>query len=72
MAVMRKQIIQNGNGREQQGSSTRSVHGGAERQKAHNSLTTPIVQTATYTFRDTQELIDYMESKTWGDGAERG
>lgn len=54
------------------GSSTRAVHGGAQRQKAYHSLTTPIVQTATYTFRDTQELIDFMESKTWGDGEERG
>jgi cystathionine gamma-synthase len=54
------------------GSSTRAVHGGAQRQKAYHSLTTPVVQTATYTFRDTQELIDFMESKTWGDGEERG
>ena len=54
-----------------QGSSTRAVHGGAQRRKAFNSLNTPIVQTATYTFRDTQELIDYMERKTWGDGDDR-
>jgi cystathionine gamma-synthase len=52
--------------------STRAVHGGMSRNKPFNSLTTPIVQTATYTFRDTQELIDFMESKTWGDGSERG
>jgi cystathionine gamma-synthase len=50
------------------GSSTRSVHGGTQRRKAFNSLHTPIVQTATYTFNDTQELIDFMEHKTWGDG----
>lgn len=55
----------------EQGSSTRSVHGGAQRRKAFNSLNTPIVQTATYTFRDTQELIDYMERKTWGDDDDR-
>ncbi len=53
------------------GSSTRAVHGGEQRRKAFGSLTTPIVQTATYTFRDTQELIDFMESKTWGDGDDR-
>jgi cystathionine gamma-synthase len=53
------------------GSSTRAVHGGGQRRKAFGSLTTPIVQTATYTFRDTQELIDFMESKTWGDGDNR-
>jgi cystathionine gamma-synthase len=54
-----------------QGSSTRAVHGGTKRRKAFNSLNTPIVQTATYTFGDTQELIDFMERKTWGDGDDR-
>jgi cystathionine gamma-synthase len=54
-----------------QGVSTRSVHGGASRRKAFNALNTPIVQTATYTFGDTQELIDYMERKIWGDGDDR-
>ncbi len=54
-----------------QGNSTRAVHGGTQRRKAFNSLNTPIVQTATYTFGDTQELIDFMERKTWGDGDDR-
>jgi cystathionine gamma-synthase len=53
------------------GGSTRAVHAGAPRRKAHNALTTPVVQTATYTFNDTQDLIDFMESKTWGDGHDR-
>lgn len=53
------------------GDSTRSVHSGTKRRKAFNALNTPIVQTATYTFGDTQELIDYMERKTWGDGDDR-
>ncbi len=53
------------------GSGTRAVHAGAARRKAHNALNTPIVQTATYTFSDTQDLIDFMESKTWGDGHDR-
>ncbi len=53
------------------GCSTRAVHGGTQRRKAFSALTTPIVQTATYTFKDTQELIDFMESKTWGDGEAR-
>ncbi|MDZ4765491.1 MAG: PLP-dependent aspartate aminotransferase family protein [Chloroflexota bacterium] len=53
------------------GDKTRAVHGGARRQRAFNSLTTPVVQTATYTFRDTQDLIDFMERKTWGDGDDR-
>ncbi|NWF68739.1 MAG: PLP-dependent transferase [Chloroflexi bacterium] len=56
---------------EPQGNSTRAVHDGARRAKAFNALNTPIVQTATYTFRSTQDLIDYMERKTWGDGEER-
>src|SRR5262245_18636439 len=61
----------NGNsaGRNHTGSSTRSVHAGTQRRKAHNSLTTPIIQSATYTFEDSADLIDFMQSKTWGDGA---
>ncbi|MBP6298702.1 MAG: PLP-dependent transferase, partial [Anaerolineae bacterium] len=50
------------------GSSTKAVHAGESRRKAHGSLNTPIVQTATYTFSDTADLVDFMESKTWGDG----
>ncbi len=53
------------------GSSTLSVHGGVQRRKAYHALTQPIVQTATYTFRDTAELVDFMERKTWGDGHDR-
>lgn len=59
------------NDKKTRGNSTRSVHAGTKRTKAHNALTTPIVQTATYTFSSTRDLIDYMESKTWGDGNER-
>lgn len=54
-----------------QGNSTRSVHAGANRQKAHNSLNTPIVQTATYTFENTAALCDFMEKKVWGEGQDR-
>lgn len=50
--------------------STQAVHGGVSRKKAYNSLHTPIVQTATYTFQSTQDLIDFMESKTWGGNGE--
>lgn len=63
--------IENANPGSNHGNSTRAVHGGAKRRKAFNSLNTPIVQTATYTFGDTQELVDFMERKTWGDGDER-
>ena len=64
-------LLPNHDGDEEGGSSTRAVHGGTKRRKAFNSLTNPVVQTATYTFRDTQELIDFMERKTWGDGEDR-
>lgn len=42
-----------------------AVHGGelSGRPKVSDSLTTPIVQTATYTFKNTQELIDYQEGR---------
>jgi len=39
------------------------VHGGEPRPKLGNSLTTPIVQTATYTFADTQELHDHFQRR---------
>ena len=47
------------------GASTRAVHGGerAGRPRVSDSLSTPIVQTATFWFRDTQELIDYQEGR---------
>lgn len=51
-----------------QGSSTRAVHAGTKRTKAHHSLTTPIIQSATYTFENTADLCNFMDSKTWGDG----
>jgi cystathionine gamma-synthase len=44
-------------------SLTPAVHGGAPRHFAHDSLTAPIVQTATYTFANTAELIEFMEGK---------
>lgn len=49
--------------------ATRAVHGSQIEQRAsqpHHSLTTPIIQTATYTFESSADLCDYMESKLWG------
>jgi cystathionine gamma-synthase len=40
---------------------TAAVHGGEPARYAHDSLTLPIVQTATYTFQNTAELVAYME-----------
>ena len=45
------------------GISTLAVHGGEPRPQYGNSLATPIVQTATYTFADTQELCDHFEGR---------
>ena len=46
---------------EKEGFSTQAVHAGEVREKAGNAVTTPIFQTSTYTFRDSHELIEYME-----------
>jgi cystathionine gamma-synthase len=46
---------------EKEGFSTRAVHAGEAREKAGDAVTTPIYQTATYAFRDSRELIEYME-----------
>jgi cystathionine gamma-synthase len=45
------------------GPSTVAVHAGEPRPKPGHSLATPIIQTATYTFADTQELKDHFEGK---------
>ena len=45
------------------GPSTMAVHAGEPREKLAHSLTTPIVQTATYTFADTQELKDHFDGR---------
>ncbi len=41
--------------------STDAVHAGEERDKPFDAVPQPIVQTATYTFRDTREIADLME-----------
>lgn len=50
------------------GDSTQAVHGRVEERKtnAGHALTTPIAQTATYTFADTADLRAFMEAKLWG------
>jgi cystathionine gamma-synthase len=50
---------------------TQSVHAGEARFRTHHSLTVPIVQTAVYTFQDTQALIDYTEEHMFWDEPER-
>jgi cystathionine gamma-synthase len=45
------------------GPSTVAVHAGEERQKCANSITDPIFAASTYTFADTQAVIDFIEQK---------
>ena len=47
--------------------STQAVHAGEEKRKPYGALTTPIVQTSTYTFEDTAEILDFMHRKEAGD-----
>ena len=48
--------------------STKAVHAGETKRKLDGALTTPIVQTSTYTFADTAEIVDFMQRKAAGDG----
>ena len=43
--------------------STLSVHAGELRQKLGDAITDPIISSATYSFTDTQAVIDYIEQK---------
>ncbi|MBD3321606.1 MAG: aminotransferase class I/II-fold pyridoxal phosphate-dependent enzyme [Chitinivibrionales bacterium] len=45
------------------GFSTRSIHAGEERNRYADSLTTPIVQTSTYTFKDSREIKEFTSKK---------
>ncbi|MEC9092031.1 MAG: aminotransferase class I/II-fold pyridoxal phosphate-dependent enzyme [Planctomycetota bacterium] len=45
------------------GISTTSIHAGAEGEKPSHAITDPIVCASTYTFRDTQSVLDYIQLK---------
>ncbi len=51
---------------DRRGPSTRSVHGGAQRFNPYHSLSEPVIQTATYTFKDTADLCNFMDAHMWG------
>lgn len=51
--------------------STRAVHGGEERIKPFGAVTTPIIQSSTFSFADTAEILDFMRSKERGDAEVR-
>ena len=45
------------------GPSTLAVHAGEDRQKCGNAITDPIFLASTYTFANTQSVIDFIEQK---------
>jgi cystathionine gamma-synthase len=47
------------------GASTQSVHAG-RRSNPYHSVADPIVQTATYLFKDTAQLSEFMDAQLWG------
>ncbi|NOX63508.1 MAG: aminotransferase class I/II-fold pyridoxal phosphate-dependent enzyme [Chloroflexi bacterium] len=55
----------------QPGFSTQALHAGASRNHPHHSLTPPIIQTATYTFEDTADLINFMDERMFMEEATR-
>ena len=50
-----------------QGFSTRAVHAGEERAKPYHALTTPIVQSSTFTFSDMADLVEFEEAYLRGE-----
>lgn len=54
-----------------QTSSTQAVHAGETRRKPFGALTTPIVQTSTYTFSNSAEILDFMQRKAGGENGLR-
>jgi cystathionine gamma-synthase len=46
--------------------ATQAVHAGEDKRKPFGALTTPIVQTSTFTFGSTAEIRDFMQSKEAG------
>jgi len=56
---------------EMQGPSTLAVDGGGERHNPYHAVAPPIVQTATYAFRNTADLIAFQEARQWGEARGR-
>jgi len=55
--------MQNENNQSRAGISTISVHAGELHHKPMDSITDPVVLASTYTFEDTQSVIDFIEHK---------
>ncbi|MDI7274571.1 MAG: aminotransferase class I/II-fold pyridoxal phosphate-dependent enzyme [Anaerolineae bacterium] len=56
----------------QRGFSTRAVHGGEARPNPYRAVTTPIVQTSTYTFESTADVRAFKEAQQSGPPPRRG
>ena len=48
------------------GPSTLAIHGRERRRKAHNAVSTPIVQTSNFSFGSTDEVFEFMKAKGEG------
>ncbi len=46
--------------------STLAVHAGEEKRKPYGAVTTPIVQSSTFTFANSAEILDFMQLKAAG------
>ena len=46
--------------------STQAVHAGEDKRKPYGALTTPIIQSSTFTFEHSTEIRQFMESKAAG------
>jgi cystathionine gamma-synthase len=51
--------------------STRVVHAGEEKRKPYGALANPVVQSSTFTFRDTADILEYMHAKAGSEQPER-
>jgi cystathionine gamma-synthase len=58
---MRKPLWRKKNFKGGKSLSTRAIHAGEPRSKYADSLTTPIIQTSTYTFRNSKAIEDYTK-----------
>lgn len=57
--------------RVKRGTSTEAVHAGRPEAYPYHSLNVPVVQTATYTFKDTADLCAFQEARMWGGAQDR-
>lgn len=53
------------------GPSTEAVHAGRADEYPYHALNVPVVQTATYTFKDTADLCNFQEARMWGGARDR-